>query len=149
MGSIRIRLGGAAVASLLCMGVAAPAHALTAPALTAKQCSAKYQAAKQAGTLGGASLKDFRARQCVSDTQATAPAAPATSAGKTATPAAQATGPATFPSAIDPKYSKETPGKAREKTCQDQYHANNANGGLKWVQKGGGYYSACNKKLKG
>ena len=25
----------------------------------------------------------------------------------------------------------------------------NANGGLKWIQKGGGYYSECTKKLKG
>src|ERR1700757_466999 len=24
-----------------------------------------------------------------------------------------------------------------------------ANGGLKWIQKGGGYYSECNKQLKG
>jgi hypothetical protein len=37
-------------------------------------------------------------------------------------------------------------------TCLDQYHANkanNANGGLKWIVKGGGYYSECNKRLKG
>ena len=37
-------------------------------------------------------------------------------------------------------------------TCVDQYNANkatNANGGLKWIQKGGGYYSECSKKLKG
>ena len=37
-------------------------------------------------------------------------------------------------------------------TCLDQYHANAANGGnggLKWIQKGGGYYSECNKQLKG
>jgi hypothetical protein len=37
-------------------------------------------------------------------------------------------------------------------TCVDQYNANkagNANGGLKWIQKGGGYYSECTKKLKG
>jgi hypothetical protein len=36
-------------------------------------------------------------------------------------------------------------------TCVDQYKANketNANGGLKWIQKGGGYYSECNKRLK-
>jgi hypothetical protein len=42
--------------------------------------------------------------------------------------------------------------KARFKTCDDQYQANkasNGNGGLKWIQKGGGYYSECNKKLKG
>jgi hypothetical protein len=38
------------------------------------------------------------------------------------------------------------------KTCLDQYHANKAtggNGGLNWIQKGGGYYGACNKTLKG
>jgi hypothetical protein len=37
-------------------------------------------------------------------------------------------------------------------TCLDQYKANqaaNANGGLKWIQKDGGYYSECNKHLKG
>ncbi len=37
-------------------------------------------------------------------------------------------------------------------TCLDQYKANkasNGNGGLKWIQKGGGYYSECNKRLKG
>jgi hypothetical protein len=37
-------------------------------------------------------------------------------------------------------------------TCLDQYHANkagNGNGGLRWIQKGGGYYSECNKHLKG
>ena len=37
-------------------------------------------------------------------------------------------------------------------TCLDQYKANkanNGNGGLKWIQKGGGYYSQCNAKLKG
>jgi hypothetical protein len=26
--------------------------------------------------------------------------------------------------------------------------ASNGNGGLKWIQKGGGYYSECNKRLK-
>jgi hypothetical protein len=36
-------------------------------------------------------------------------------------------------------------------TCLDQYRLNkagNANGGLKWVQKGGGYYSECSRRLK-
>ena len=58
----------------------------------------------------------------------------------------------TYPNAVDSKYSKETATKQRFHTCLDQYNANkagNANGGLKWVQKGGGYYSECNKKLKG
>jgi hypothetical protein len=45
---------------------------------------------------------------------------------------------------VDSKYSNEKPGRARRKTCLDQYKANkatNANGGLRWLQKGGGYYS--------
>ena len=65
---------------------------------------------------------------------------------------AAATSNAIYPSAVDPKYSKETAGKARMHTCVNQYNANkatNANGGLKWIQKGGGYYSECSKKLKG
>jgi hypothetical protein len=60
--------------------------------------------------------------------------------------------PAIYPNAIDPKYAKETAGKARLHTCVDQYNANkttNGNGGMKWIEKGGGYYSECNKKLKG
>jgi len=87
-----------------------------------------------------------------------APAAPKAAEAKgkkeaapAAAPAAPA-GPAVFPSAVDPKYSKESAGKARMHTCVDQYNANkaaNANGGLKWIQKGGGYYSECTKKLKG
>ena len=65
---------------------------------------------------------------------------------------ALATGNAVFPSAVDPKYSKESAGKARMHTCVDQYNANktsNGNGGMKWIMKGGGYYSECNKRLKG
>lgn len=37
-------------------------------------------------------------------------------------------------------------------TCLEQYYANKQNntlGGLKWIQKGGGYYSLCNSRLKG
>jgi hypothetical protein len=37
-------------------------------------------------------------------------------------------------------------------TCLDQYRANKTSGGngdLKWIEKGGGYYSQCNKRLKG
>src|SRR5262249_25313837 len=66
-----------------------------------------------------------------------------------ATPAA--VGNAVFPTAVTPKYSNQPAGKARMATCLDQYKtnkANNANGGLKWIQKGGGYYSECSKRLK-
>ncbi len=56
-----------------------------------------------------------------------------------------------FPKGVDPKYAKEPAGKARMHTCRDQYYANkptNGNGGLKWIQKGGGYYPLCNNALK-
>ena len=45
----------------------------------------------------------------------------------------------------------ESAGKARMHTCLDQYRSNKAtnnNGGLRWIAKGGGYYSECNKRLK-
>jgi hypothetical protein len=144
-------------------GFAVLALTPSAQALTAQDCSAKYQAAKAAGTLNGQKWNDFRKAQCGSDAAA-APAAAAPEAPKAAeakpkkpeaAPAAAApaaSGPAAFPTAVDAKYSKETAGKARMHTCLDQYHANkatNANGGLKWIQKGGGYYSECSKKLKG
>jgi hypothetical protein len=67
-------------------------------------------------------------------------------------PVATTNSPAVFPKAVDPKYAKEKPGTARLHTCTDQYNANkatNANGGLKWIQKGGGYWSECTKHLKG
>jgi hypothetical protein len=124
----------------------------SAGALTMKECSAKYQAAKAAGTLGGQKWNDFRKTQCGADAAATA-----TSTTPAATPAAapaapKAPGNAVFPTAVSPKYTNESPGKARMHTCLDQYNANkatNANGGLKWIQRGGGYYSECNKQLKG
>ena len=61
-------------------------------------------------------------------------------------------GNAVFPTTVSPKYSGESAGKARMQTCLDQYRANKANGGnggLKWIEKGGGYYSECNSTLRG
>jgi hypothetical protein len=159
-------------AKLLCAvavsGFAAFAATVPAQALTTQECSAKYQAAKTAGTLNGQKWNDFRKAQCGADATATpaaatpaaaAPAAPAApkeakkEAAPMAAPAPAApVGNAMFPSAIDPKYAKETAGKGRMHTCVDQYNANkaaNANGGMKWIAKGGGYYSECNKRLKG
>jgi hypothetical protein len=159
-------------AKLLCVaavsGFAAFAAMAPAQALTMQECSAKYKQAKEAGTLSGQKWNDFRKAQCGADATAAAPAAapaapaaPAAEAKPTAKEAKQAApaaapaapvGNAVFPTAVDPKYSKETAGKARMHTCVDQYNANkatNANGGLKWIQKGGGYYSECSKKLKG
>ena len=161
-------------AKLLCTfavtGFAALVATAPAQALTTQECSAKYQAAKSAGTLNGQKWNDFRKAQCGADATAAppaatpasapaaAPAAPAApkEAKKEAAPApapmAAPVGNAVFPTAVDAKYSKETAGKARMHTCLDQYKANkaaNGNGGLKWIEKGGGYYSECNTKLKG
>jgi hypothetical protein len=123
-----------------------------AGALTMKECSAKYQAAKTSGTLSGQSWSDFRKTQCGANAAA-APVATTPAATPAAAPAApRAPGNAVFPTAVSPKYTNESAGKARMHSCLDQYNANkatNANGGLKWIQKGGGYYSECNKQLKG
>jgi hypothetical protein len=144
-----------------------------------KQCADKWQAAKAANTTGGLSYLQFsskcRADLKAAPAAASAPAAPAASAPaapaavapakpamptaaapKPAMPAAPvapaAAGSAVLPNAINPSYSNLKPGDARRKTCSEQYEANKANGGnagLKWTQKGGGYYSICNAKLKG
>jgi hypothetical protein len=156
--TIQAKILGAIAAS----GLAAVVMTSQANALTAQECSAKYQAAKAAGTLGDQKWNDFRKAQCGADAAPAAAAAPAAEpkeaaksskkeAKEAAAPAAPA-GPAVYPNAVDSKYSKETAGKARMHTCLDQYNANKAtssNGGLNWIQKGGGYYSECNKRLKG
>jgi hypothetical protein len=155
-------LGATLLSGLLC-GLALPAQALTM-----QECSAKYKAAKDAGTLGDKKWNDFRKSECAADpaaakTDSTKTDAAKTDAAKTdtakmakpaAAPAAMpaAVGNAVFPTAVSSKYSSESAGKARMHTCVDQYNANkekNENGGLKWIQKGGGYYSECTKRLKG
>ncbi len=58
---------------------------------------------------------------------------------------------AIYPSSISPFHAGEEPQEAYLNTCYDQFKANreiNANGGLKWSQNGGGYYSECLKRLQ-
>lgn len=165
---------GSVIAALGSVALSMPAQALTV-----KECSAKYQAAKQAGTLNGMKWNDFRREQCGHEATASpAPAPSPTPAARTPavgpgqTPAARtpaaaprqrstartttaapaATGNVVFPNAVSPKYANESPGRARLLTCRDQYQANkanNGNGGLRWIEKGGGYWSECNRHLKG
>ena len=164
-------IGSAFFSGLMALALAAPAAAES----VRKDCSVKYQAAKAAGTLNGLAWPQFYS-QCAAEAKTAAPAAaPAASPAATpvATPAAPppaaapkpapaaaapapaapvAAGSAVFPSAVSAAHASEKPGKARMLTCLDQYKANketNANGGLKWIQKGGGYYSQCNARLKG
>jgi hypothetical protein len=102
-------------------------------ALTMQECSAKYRAAKTSGALGRMTWQDFRKTNCGTGAVL----------GYTAT---------AFPKGISPKYRSESLGKARMHTCLDQYNANkaaNRNGGLRWIEKGGGYYSECIRRLKG
>jgi hypothetical protein len=153
------------ICAVAAAGFAALAATSSAQALTMAECSAKYKAAKADGSLNGQKWNDFRKAQCAADAAAApaampapapAPAAPK-EAKKEAAPAAAPAAPmpvgnAVFPSVVDPKYAQEKPGLAREHTCADQWKANkaaNTTGGMKWNAKGGGYYSECNKRLKG
>ena len=128
-----------------------------ANALTLRECAAKYKAALEAGTAKGMKLADFRKAECGTDATAgtTTPKAETKSETKAETksaPASAAAGSAVFPTAVAPKYSSGPAAKGRLQTCLEQYKTNktnNANGGLNWIQKGGGYYSECNKRLKG
>jgi hypothetical protein len=106
----------------------------TAPArksaLSIPACSGRYLEGKVAGKLNGVKWTDFRRDECgAKDTTAV------------------------FPTAISPKYSNEKDlDKARTLTCADQFKANkatDANGGLRWIEKDGGYYGECVIRLKG
>ena len=106
--------------------VSAPA---TKSALSITACSVKYLEAKVAGKLNGRKWVDFRRDEC-----------------------GQKDTTAVFPTEIAPKYATEKDlDKARKETCADQFTANkatNANGGLKWIEKDGGYYGECISRLK-
>jgi len=100
----------------------------TKPALSIPGCSVRYLEAKVAGKLNGRKWRDFRRDEC----------------GATETTAV-------FPTAVAQKYAGEKdPERARTRTCADQFTANkatNANGGLKWIEKTGGYYAECVARL--
>lgn len=150
------QFAGFALISALAFG------ASSAQALSLKECSDKYNVAKTGNTLKGKTWNDFRKSECAATPAAdtkTAPEAKAPEAKKAdvkpapaAKPATTTTGGKVFPKSVDAKFSSETLAKQRLHTCLEQYKAGkvaNTNGGLKWIQKGGGYWSECNKSLKG
>jgi hypothetical protein len=98
-------------------------------AISTPGCYVKFLEAKIAGKLSGKKWSEYRRDVCG---------------------AHEIT--AVFPTAIAPKYASEKDlDKALTKTCADQFTANkasNANGGLKWVEKDGGYYAECINRLK-
>ena len=145
---VSFRLGAAAGALIVAAGLAAEPLA----ALTMRECSAAYKSAQASGKLGGMGWQEFRKARCGTGTTPGSAAGAARSPGPPPGGSAYLPGGAIFPSRIAPKYGDETPGKARRYTCLDQYRVNkasNGNGGLKWVQKGGGYYNECNRRLRG
>ena len=119
-----------------------------------KDCSAKYQNAKSGGSLNGMKWNDFRKSECGANAaeDETVPAFDeAAYTDEPEKPVAKAPRGVKFPDAISRKFSGETPAKARMHTCLEQYYANkdaDSLGGLRWIQKGGGYYSLCNARLK-
>jgi hypothetical protein len=116
--------------------VASPPGTVTATAVKSAPsvpgCALHYLAAEVSGKLKGRKWKEFRQEECGASEVS-----------------------AVFPTEIAPKYAGEKPDKARTLTCADQFNANkadkaaNANGGLKWIEKSGGYYSECIVRLKG
>lgn len=164
------------LATVLAAGLATvPAHAMTAKECHAAFQSAKkggtlngqsYKAFKAASC--GTETPDATPEAAAPASAATAPTTtvpvttgkanpPDSSVAGTKAPIESKTVPVTsgnvvFPTAISSQFSSLTPGKARMKTCVAQYNANKAtgkNGNLKWIQKGGGYWSQCNSRLKG
>lgn len=116
--------------------------AATTPAATTPAATTPAKPASSKATPAATTAATDESEPTITNTEHTAePAAPSTVAPKGVP----------FPKAVDAKYASESAGKARMHTCLDQYHTNktnNALGGLKWIQKGGGYYSICNAKLK-
>ena len=124
--------------------------------LSAKECSAKYQAAKDADSLNGMKWNDFRKSECTADSQDAPDDLDVASDNDPVEPALVSTAKAPrgvkFPRAISADYADLSEGRGRMRTCVDAYHVNKDNGtlnGLKWIQKGGGFYSLCNARLKG
>jgi hypothetical protein len=143
---------------LFASGTVLVAVFLTSPAsaLTMKECSTKYQAAKADGSAKDVKWNDFRSKFCGADTAATQesddPTVSEAIDSEPAKPTAKAPKGVTFPAKLDSKYASEPAYKGRMHTCVDAYHVNksaNTLNGLKWIQKGGGYYSLCNARLKG
>jgi len=126
---------GMFVAVLATASIPAPAYALTA-----KECSAKYQAAKAAGTLNGMKWNDFRKAECGGE--APAPTPPPAAEKPAAPP----------PAAAAAEKKPATGGRAamiaRERACGAEWKAAKAAGtrppGMKWPQ----YWSECDKRKK-
>jgi hypothetical protein len=132
------------ICAAMLLGVTALA-ANSAQALSSKECSAKYKAAKEAGTLNGLKWNEFRKAQCGADAAAEpmpAPPPPPPAAEKTAAP----------PAAGAPAAKTGSPGRqaylARLHGCSAEWKALKASGkrpeGLHWPQ----FWHECDVRKK-
>lgn len=117
-----------------------------------KVCGDRWRSVRETESANGVTWPQYLAR-CRAQAAAPLerePAAPAASAASQSTVARAAQEPV-FPRAVDPRHASERPALARQRTCADQFRANRttqANGGLRWIEQGGGYWSRCNAYLK-
>jgi len=134
MKTVLLIASGIFVAVLATASIPAPAHALTT-----KECSAKYQAAKAAGTLNGMKWNDFRKAECGAE----APAA---------TPPPAAEKPVAPPPAATAEKKPVSGGRAamiaRERACGAEWKEAKAAGKIAAGQKWPQYWSECNKRKK-
>jgi hypothetical protein len=122
-----------------------------------KICGEKWQSAKAAGATQGATWPKFLAecRSSLASAPTRAPAQAEKPLPKPVVdpqPGTKAVGAPVYPTAVASKFADLKPAQARQKTCSEQYQTNKGTGGnagLNWLEKGGGYWSQCNKKLKG
>lgn len=175
---IRAVMSAARIAALAAFGFSVQAGGATAQEGAAgaarenvmKACGDKWRAVREAETAKGVTWPQFLSG-CRASTAAAA-SAPSTASAATSQQAsaqqagaqpsaaqAAAPGPAAtpaqkgpvFPEVISPRHASERPALARQRTCADQFKANKAaaaNGGLRWIERGGGYWSQCNAHLK-
>jgi hypothetical protein len=117
---------------------------LPAYALSMKECSAKYQAAKEANTLKGQTWNEFRKAECGGEA--------AEGPGTSAPPPTTASAPASTPAPASTKPPKTgSPGRdamiARERACGQDWKEAKAAGktqGMKWPQ----FWHECDQRKK-
>jgi hypothetical protein len=128
------------ICAAMLLGVTALA-ANSAQALSSKECSAKYKAAKEAGTLNGMKWNEFRKAECGSAAAEPMPAPPPPAAEKPMAPPAGA-----------PAAKTGSPGRqaylARLHACSAEWKTLKASGkrpeGLHWPQ----FWHECDVRKK-
>ena len=129
------------ICAAVLLGVTALA-ANSAQALSSKECSAKYKAAKEAGTLNGMKWNEFRKAECGSAAAEPMPAPPPPAAEKPMAP----------PPAGAPAAKTGSPGRqaylARLHACSAEWKTLKASGkrpeGLHWPQ----FWHECDVRKK-